>query len=170
MQREGLSPEDIAFVRQVEMRYVGQSYELTVALPEGAGEHGESTLSAPEMLRALEAFHIQHDRTYGYSAPDEPVELVNLRLTAIGQISKPRLRELEGGDRNAARAQKATRPVYFAEKNCYVDCPIYNRYRLGARCILTGPAIVEEVDSTSVIHPGYQAVVDRFGNLILTKL
>lgn len=170
LEREGMSPEDITFVRQVDMRYVGQSYELTVALPEGASEHVESTLSAPELLRALEAFHMEHDRAYGYSALDEPVELVNLRLTAIGQINKPRQRELEGGDRNAAKAQKATRPVYFAEKNCYVDCPIYNRYRLDGGCVLTGPAIVEEIDSTTVIHTGYQAAVDRFGNLILTKL
>ena len=170
LEREGMLPEDISFVRQVDMRYVGQSYELTVALPEGTSEHVESSLGAAQLHRALEAFHMEHDRAYGYSAPDEPVEIVNLRLTAIGRITKPRQRELEGGDTDAREIQKATRSVYFAEKTGYVDSPIYNRYRLGAGSVLIGPAIVEEIDSTTVIHPGYQAAVDKYGNLILTKL
>ena len=118
----------------------------------------------------LEQFHIEHDRAYGYSAPTEPVEFVNLRLTAIGRIAKPRLRELEGNNTDIAAAQKATRSVYFAESNGYVECPIYDRYRLDPGCVLTGPAIVEEIDSTTVIHPGYRAQVDRFGNLILTRI
>jgi len=65
-------------------------------------------------------------------------------------------------------ALKATRPVYFAESDGYVDCPIYDRGRLATGHILNGPAIVVELDSTTVIHPGYQAEVDKFGNLILT--
>lgn len=170
LEREGMLPEDVYVLRQIDMRYVGQSYELTIPLLEGTGEHAESTLSDAELHQALEAFHLEHDRAYGYSAPDEPVEIVNLRLTAIGQIAKPRQHELKGHNRDVEEALKATRSVYFAEKNCYIDCTIYNRYRLGAGCVLTGPAIVEEIDSTAVIHPGYQAVVDRCGNLILTKL
>jgi N-methylhydantoinase A len=60
--------------------------------------------------------------------------------------------------------------VYFAESDGYVECPIYDRYRLGPGGVLEGPAIVEEIDSTTVIHPGYQAQVDKFGNLILTRI
>ena len=127
-------------------------------------------LDASKIDHVLEQFHIEHDRAYGYSAPSEPVEFVNLRLTAIGKIAKPRLRELEGNNTDIAAAQKATRSVYFAESNGYVDCPIYDRYLLGPSCVLTGPAIVEEIDSTTVIHPGYSAQVDRFGNLILTRI
>ena len=91
------------------------------------------------------------------------------RLNRPLKIAKPRLRELERANRNVNEAQKATRSVYFAESDGYVECPIYDRYRLGAGCVLAGPAIVEETDSTTVIHPGYQALVDKFGNLILTK-
>ncbi|HVA86511.1 MAG TPA: hypothetical protein VNF73_09380, partial [Candidatus Saccharimonadales bacterium] len=58
------------------------------------------------------------------------------------------------------------RPVYFAESNGYVDCPIYDRYHLGAECSVAGPAVIEEFDSTTVIQPGYRAIVDRFGNLL----
>ncbi|MSS70174.1 MAG: hydantoinase/oxoprolinase family protein [Candidatus Latescibacteria bacterium] len=158
--REGVRPEDTAFLRQVDTRYAGQSYELTIPLPgEGPGD--------ADIARALDRFHAEHDRAYGYSASGEPVEFVNLRLTATGQIARPRLRELgtKGGD--ATQARKAVRPVYFAERDGYVECPIYDRYRLGAGCVIEGPGIVEEVDSTTVIHPGYQAEVDRYGNLIL---
>ena len=163
LEREGVRPEDISFLRQVDTRYVGQSYELTVPLP-------AEQLDTSKIDRVLEQFHIEHDRAYGYSAPTEPVEFVNLRLTAIGKIAKPRLRELEGDNTDIAAAQKATRSVYFAESDGYVECPIYDRYRLGPGCVLTGPAIVEEIDSTTVIHPGYSAQVDRFGNLILTRI
>lgn len=169
LEREGMAQEDISFVRKVDMRYVGQSYELTVTLSEGQAECAPSPLCESEIRRALEAFNLEHDRAYGYSAPDEPVELVNLRLTAVGHITKPRQRELDGCDSDIGKAHKAIRSVYFAEKNGYVDCPIYNRYRLGAGVVLIGPAIVEEIDSTTVIHPGYQAEVDKYGNLILTK-
>ena len=162
LEREGMRSEDITFRRQMDMRYVGQSYELTVPLPDGRLGHAE-------LNRVLEQFHQEHDRAYGYSAPNEPVEFVNLRLTAIGKISNPRLRELEQDSRDVTEAQKATRFVYFAENSGYVKCPIYDRYRLGAGCIVEGPAIVEEIDSTTVIHPGYQARVDKFGNLILTR-
>ena len=163
LEREEVRPEDISFLRQVDMRYVGQSYELTVPLP-------AEQLDASKIASVLEQFHIEHDRAYGYSAPTEPVEFVNLRLTAIGKIAKPQLRELEGNNTGTAAAQKATRSVYFAESDGYVECPIYDRYRLGPSCVLTGPAIVEEIDSTTVIHPGYRAQVDRFGNLILTRI
>ena len=163
LEREEVRQEDISFLRQVDMRYVGQSYELTVPLP-------AEQLDASKIDRVLEQFHIEHDRAYGYSAPTEPVEFVNLRLTAIGKIAKPRLRELEGNDSDIAAAKKASRSVYFAESDGYVECPIYDRYLLGPSCVLTGPAIVEEIDSTTVIHPGYSAQVDRFGNLILTRI
>jgi N-methylhydantoinase A len=165
LERESVQPEEMRFLRQVDMRYVGQSYELTVSL-------SHNTLSSAEIDRVLEQFHQEHDRAYGFSAPGEPVEFVSLRLAAIGQIRKPRLRELEQ-DRGAVDltlALKATRPVYFSESHGYVDCPIYDRYRLAAGHILKGPAIVVELDSTTVIHPGYQAEADKFGNLILTHL
>jgi N-methylhydantoinase A len=90
-------------------------------------------------------------------------------LTAIGKIVKPQLREIERKIKDVALAQIAIRPVYFAECGGFVECPIYDRYQLGVEHTLDGPAIVIELDSTLVIHPGYQAVVDKFGNLIITK-
>jgi N-methylhydantoinase A len=160
--RGGVGVEDNDFLRQADLRYVGQGYELTILLP-------NRPLGAAEVAELLATFHREHDRAYGYSAPAEPVELVNLRLTAIGKIAPPHLREVDAAGRPVADAQKVSRPVYFAESGGYVDCPIYDRYHLGAGMRVAGPAVVEEFDSTTVIHPGYSATADRFGNLLLRR-
>lgn len=162
--REGIADIDMAFIRQIEMRYVGQSYELTLPV-------NNSELTAAEIAQLLEQFHREHERAYGHSAPGEPTEIVNLRLTALSHIKKPELREIakQKNPNETQQAIKSRRQVFFAESGGYVDCPIYDRYRLGAGAIVPGPAIVEEFDSTTVIHPGFQANVDKFGNLLLRK-
>ena len=162
LEREGMNPSDISFLHQVDMRYVGQSYELTIPLP-------GRKLGAAEIEDVHSRFHREHHRAYGYSASAEPVEFVNLRLSAIGKIKKPHLRQIAAADGPLSAAQKVVRSVYFAECKGYVECPIYDRYRLSAGALLEGPTIVEELDATTVIHPGYQALVDEFGNLILTE-
>ena len=136
LEREGLAADAIEFLRQIDLRYVGQSYELTI--PAGDG--------------LLERFHAEHDRTYGFNAPAEPIEVVSLRLTSIGRIAKPPPRRLEGG---TPPEPKERRPVYFAEAGDYVDCPIHDRYGLPAGTSFAGPAVVEEFDSTTVVHPGF---------------
>ena len=65
-------------------------------------------------------------------------------------------------------ALKATRQVYFAERAAFVECPIYDRYALAENNVLVGPAIVEEMDSSTLIHPGYSATVLEHGVLVLT--
>jgi hypothetical protein len=108
------------------MRYVGQSYELTIGLPDGA-------IDARALEDVAARFHAEHDRAYGHSAPDEPVELVNVRLTAIGRIAKPRLRELDVNGGRGGPALKGHRLVFFAETGGFVECPIYDRYRLAGK-------------------------------------
>ena len=156
---EGMGHARIGFERQVDMRYVGQSYELSIPLGEAAVQD--------VLERMLSDFHAEHERAYGFAAPGEPVEFVTLRLTAVGNIAKPRLRELSGHGGDAGAARRAVRRVYFAESNGFVDCSMYDRYRLAAGSLIEGPAIVEEMDSTTVIHPGYRAQVDRYGNLLI---
>ena len=156
---EGSAHASIEFERRVDMRYVGQSYELSIPWGDGRLED--------VLDRMLADFHAEHERAYGFAAPAEPVEFVTLRLTAIGTIAKPRLRELPAGSGDATAALRAVRQVCFAEAGGFVDCPSYDRYRLPAGAVIDGPAIVEEMDSTTVIHPGYRARVDRYGNLLI---
>ena len=150
LEQEGLSGAAVEFVRQIDLRYVGQSYELTIP----AGDD------------LVERFHVEHDRVYGFAAPAEPVEAVSLRLTSIGRIVKPPPRPLERG---GTAEPKERRPVYFAEAGDYVDCPIYDRYTLPAGAALSGPAVVEEFDSTTVVHPGFTVSVDDLGNLVIER-
>jgi len=156
LSREGLPAERTRFVRQLELRYVGQSFELAVALDGG--------VDADELAAS---FHAEHERVYGFAAPAEPVEVVSLRLTTVGTIEKPPLRQLEphlGG-----LEPKEVRRVHFAETGGFVECPVYGRYALGAGAALTGPAVVEELDSTVVVHPGYALAVDGVGNLVIGR-
>ena len=158
--REGLPPERIAFDRQVDMRYVGQSFELTIPL-------AAASFDAAQSGALRERFHAEHDRVYGFSAPAEPAELVSLRLTTVGRIEKPPLRALERATR--AAAPKEHRQVFFSEADGFVECPIHDRYALGAGAWISGPAVLEELDSTVVVHPGYGARVDDLGNLVIRK-
>ncbi len=148
LKREGLTADQIEFVRQLDVRYVGQSYELTIP----AGDD------------LLERFHVEHERTYGFAAPGEAVELVSVRLSSVGRIAKPPAHRLDTGP---TPQPKERREVYFAESDGYVDCPIYDRYALPAGASFAGPAVIEEFDSTTVLHPGYAVRVDDHGNLIV---
>ncbi len=150
LEREGLSGEAIEFARKVDLRYVGQSYELTIP----AGED------------MTDRFHVEHDRTYGFAAPAEPIEVVSLRLTSVGRIAKPPARQLDAG---GVVEPKERRQVYYAESGGYVDCPIYDRYSLPAGAAFAGPAVVEEFDSTVVVHPGFSVSVDAVGNLVIER-
>ena len=150
LEREGTPPADVSYVRKLDLRYVGQSYELTIVAD---GVNG-----------AVERFHFEHDRAYGFSAAQERVELVSLRLTAVGRIAKPELRRLERG---VPPDPKGRRLVFFGEAGGYVECDVVDRYTLPAGAVLTGPAVVEELDATTVLHPGWSATVDDHGNLLL---
>lgn len=159
--REHIAASDMQFARQVEMRYVGQSYELVLNLPNHA-------LSRADLDDLLAQFHAAHARAYGFGAPAEPTEFVNLRLTALGKLTQPELRALANRSPDLAPSRRAPREVYFAESGGFSPCPIYDRYALGVSARVPGPAVIEEFDSTTVIHPGYQAAVDTFGNLNIT--
>lgn len=163
LEREGVKAEDMRFLRQADLRYMGQSHELTLSLP-------DDVLGPATVAGIVEQFHVEHDRAYGFSATSERVEFVNLRLSALGKIVKPRLRRIEAQNADPSRAQKGTRQVFFGQNGGFVDCPIFDRYTLGAGAAIIGPAIIEETDSTTVIHPKYQGDVDAYGNVILTAI
>jgi N-methylhydantoinase A len=97
------------------------------------------------------------------------VELVNVRLTAIGVSPKPRLKDLPKGSGDFRAAVKSHRQVWFGEASGFADCPIVDRYRLCWGDVVPGPAVIEELDSTTVVHPGYEASVDQHGNLLLRR-
>jgi N-methylhydantoinase A len=158
LDQEGVAPEQRRLARAFDMRYVGQNFELTVMEPAG--------LRDTAALR--QAFLAEHERVYGYAAPDEPVQIVALRLTAFGDRALPPMPELPAAataDPDAAR--DGARDVYFEETRGFQATGIYRRERLRAGHRLVGPAIVEQMDSTTVILGGQEARVDPRGNLVI---
>jgi N-methylhydantoinase A len=159
---EGIAPTQRRLVRTLDLRYRGQSHELTVTVPAG-------NLTSQDLERIQEQFHEAHARAYGYAAREDPVELVNVRLTAVGVSPKPRLKALPPGTGDFREAVKGHRPVWFSETSGFVPCPIVDRYGLRWGDQVPGPAVIEELDSTTVVHPNYEALVDQHGNLLLRR-
>jgi len=146
--------------RTVDMRYMGQNYELAVPLPDGP--------ITPQTLETLaKGFAHAHQRMYGFLAENEPVQLVTFRLEATGLVSKATLKEhpLVGAD--ARGAIREHRNVWLAESRDFVSCPVYAREDLKPGNRFAGPAIVEQMDATTVVLPGTTARVDAWLNLIL---
>ena len=155
--QEGYPSDDIETRRAADLRYVGQAYELTVLCPSGRLDS--------ETLRALaDTFHGEHERTYGHRANDEPVEIVNLRLTAMGtagQVSPTR-----PGGSGAAEPQRRERSAYFGSEHGSVATPVIGR---GGLTITPqqGPLIIEEYDATTVVPPSCTARLDDAGNIVI---
>ena len=150
---EGVAPQRIEMRYSADLRYVGQGSELAVAV-EAAAEPADLT----------RAFHAAHEHNYGHSRPAHPVELVNLRVAAFGRLARPSI-----GARPIAAAEpaRASRPVQFGGR--MFDCAVFDRAQLPAGWTTTGPAIIEEFGSTTVLLPDWHARVDAMGNLRLTS-
>jgi N-methylhydantoinase A len=163
LDKEGFARGDHRYLRSADLRYDGQAFEVRVPAPDGpVDEEFRRTVVA--------AFHDAHERRYGYCYRDEPrhqVEWVNVRVSGVGPILRPELRELVAGNGDPARARTGTRRVWFDD---WVDAGIYWRADLAPGDVLLGPAIVEEFGSTVPVHPGFTARVDPFDNLIVTRV
>ncbi len=152
---EGIPPEQISLIRMLGMRYVGQSWELVVRLP------GD----ADAMAAVEDAFHKAHERRYGH-ASDGAVEIVNYRLTAVGGVPKPPSSTWSVVG-TLSEARRTERSVYF--DGALVLVPVYMRDRLASAVAVPGPAIVEEMGSTTVIPPGWTGTVGAWGELTLER-
>ncbi|MCH9663076.1 MAG: hypothetical protein K0U66_05400, partial [Gammaproteobacteria bacterium] len=158
---EGIPAARQAFRRQADLRYAKQGFELTVDFP--GDEVSKETVQA-----VIAAFHQRHEQLYTYAAPDTPVEIVNLRLHAVGQMDKPDLAAIEAVSRHTRPEASQSRSVYFSELG-FVETPIFSRYDLRAGHTFSGPAIVEQLDTTIVVYPGFEAVVDDYGTILMTR-
>ncbi|UER54229.1 hydantoinase/oxoprolinase family protein [Kineosporiaceae bacterium SCSIO 59966] len=162
LEREGFEPSRRRYVRTADLRYFGQAFEVRV-------EIGDGPVTRELVDAVAERFHAEHRRLYGYDFTDDDrqqVEWVNLRVTGVGPIRRPELVEVAAGT-GAASARTGSRQVHFGEE--WTQAAIYDRERLGAGDVVTGPAVIEEFGSTVPLHPGFRAEVDRFGNLLITR-
>jgi N-methylhydantoinase A len=156
LEAEGLAPEAMRFEPSMDLRYAGQSFELRVPAPADVDEAALATVR--------ERFHDRHRKRYGHAYPEEPVELVTLRLRARGVVETPDLHP-EGSRGSVDDARLERRPVVYDGEPC--DTPVYDRTRLPTGSTFDGPAVVEGHESTTVVHPGQRVRVDEDANLIV---
>jgi N-methylhydantoinase A len=159
---EGLAEAEAAMDRELDMRYAGQGYELRVSLD------GLGPLDPAVLRQARERFDARHAQIHGHAAREKEVEVVSYRLRARVSVPKfePRARPRPAGAAEAKAAFKGRRMVWFDGLNG-AEVPVYERDRLAIGATFAGPAIVEQMDATTVIPAGWRAEVDAFGNLIL---
>jgi N-methylhydantoinase A len=160
---EGIAVDARRITRTVDMRYAGQNYELPIPLPEG--EIGRSALDA-----LAEGFADAHRRMYGFAPDDEPVQLVTYRIEAAGVVPKASFQAHKDAGPDASGAITARRDVWLPEAGGMVTCPIYDRERLQSGNRIVGPAIVEQMDATTLVLPETAGRVDPYLNLILETL
>jgi N-methylhydantoinase A len=149
LQHEGFPAELARAERRLDLRYAGQSYELSVPLRTD--------------FRRL--FHQEHEKAYGYAHAGRPMEIVNLRSRLVIRMPKPRLGACATGNADPARARVKTKPVWFSGR--FHSTRLYDRERLEAGTRIVGPAVVVEYSSTTVVPPDYSCEVDKCLNLIL---
>ncbi|MFQ5878644.1 MAG: hydantoinase/oxoprolinase family protein [Dehalococcoidia bacterium] len=161
LRREGVAEADIRLQRLADVRYYGKISYLTVPLSDGVIDGA----AAAELGRRFNEKHLQE---FGYTVPPEAgeLEVVNVRLVASGPLLElPQQSQTRSG--TADGALKGQREVYFREAGGFVATTIYDRGRLAAGATISGPAIVEQADSTTVVPPGLRAEVDDYLNLII---
>jgi N-methylhydantoinase A len=155
---EHIPPERISYVLQLDLRYIRQYHEVTVELSFDEIDAGNTDLVAKR-------FHTAHDTLYGYSLEDRgtPVELINLRLTAIGETEKPSLMPQAYAGADPSAAFKGQRSVYIPSAKEYQDVPVYDGFALTYGNRVPGPAIIEQVNTTTFVTPEFDVVVDKLG-------
>jgi N-methylhydantoinase A len=145
-----------------DMRYVGQNFELPVPVADSDAMRDARFRIAPDVLS--QSFFESHDRAYGYHNPQDPVEAVNLRLTAWGRLNHPKTESDEIADGNPTPTE--TRPVYF-NAGAPDAAAVYHRADLLPGHRIVGPAVIEQLDSTALVYPGDTATVDAALNFII---
>ena len=157
--RTGQNADAIIVEHVVDARYRGQNFELQIPLSGTPDAHGI-------VAAVRRGFDAEHRRLYGYDQPEKPIELVTFRLRARVPIEPLAARGRDGARRAAVPMPGGTRRTFFAETG-FCSCPVFARDELRPGDRLAGPLIVEQMDTTTVVPPGFAMTVDGQGNLVL---
>ena len=154
---EGVAPASRSIDLVLDARYVGQNFELAIGL-------GEAD-PLPAASAIARRFFAEHERAYGFHNPADRIEIVNFRLLAVGKLRQPAVRPTEPRKSGTA-APASRRKVWFAA-DAAVDTPVYDRATLLPGDTITGPAVIEQLDSTTLLFPSDRAAVDPHLNLMV---
>jgi N-methylhydantoinase A len=159
LEADGIPVGERRLQRSADMRYIGQSYELNVPAASTIRERAD-------VESLIEGFYAEHLRTYTHRAL-MPTEFVTLRVAALGPLQEVTLKPCSKKSPNSEQAVKGRRSVYFSKYRSFVMCPVYERAKLSPGKVLTGPAIVEEPESTTVVYPDQRATIDEYSNILI---
>jgi N-methylhydantoinase A len=165
LRNAGFASEDIKIARSLDMRYRYQVHELNVPFPTGTGE-----ITADDMEQLYTRFDLLYEKAYGQGSAyrDAGREIITFRVTAIGELQRPRIESASAQEADAQEALKVKRDVYFEEYGKFVPTAVYDFERLTPNGEISGPAIVETPVTTVVVNPRDRAVMDEFRNIIIT--
>lgn len=159
---EGIDVSSVSAIRYGDMRYYGQEHTIKVPLMSGR-------ISPKEMGEIERRFIDAHRREYGFVLENNPVEIVNFHVAGISKVKRPSLQKLSDKGRSMTKALKEEREIYLGRVKKTKKLPIYQKDALPLSKPFKGPAIIEEVTSTIVVTEDFKAIMDKFGNVILTK-
>jgi N-methylhydantoinase A len=159
---EGFTESEIKIEPYMDLRYAGQGYELTVPCP-------MPPLTKNDLVEMRSRFDTQHEQNSGHKAETEPVELVSLRLISLGLVPQAKLSPGKVTGRKIEAAKTGERKVFFGKEHGVLMTQIFTRELLEPGHQISGPAIVEQLDTTTVIHPEQQATVDEYRNIIIKE-
>ncbi|WP_442546121.1 hydantoinase/oxoprolinase family protein (plasmid) [Arthrobacter sp. KN11-1C] len=154
---ESIKPDDTELFRTLDLRYLGQTYELPIS---SSGEFNDQ-----ERDRVIRTFHEAHAQRYGHAAPEDPVELVNVKTYALVRAPKVSEWRIDAAERSESPTPVRTQRAYFQG---WHETPFYERASLGFKASIVGPAVVQENLTTIVVLPGQRCVVDESGDLVIT--
>ena len=162
LRRDGLPDDRIRFLRSLDLRYLGQGYELRIDIPPGSVD--EKTLQT-----VWADFHQLHISEYGHHFPENPIEVVNLRVTGIGAMPPLPQPHFDNPYRDLDEARLKSAETYFRIDGSLKKLPteFFERSRIPIGAAIVGPAVIFQKDSTTVLPPGSQATVDEFGNILI---
>ena len=160
LRHEGLAVDRMGALRFLDVRYVGQSFELTIDYPPPTNRD-----NLPKSISDL--FYKEHLQRFGYADRREPMEIVSLRLKLELVMDKPRITPQPAGEPDPSAARMGETEVVFASGPAVT--PFYRRENLESGALVEGPALVVQIDTTIVVPPGWGGPVDQYGNLVLTQ-
>jgi len=166
---EGIPDDRIEFELAMDMRYVKQYHEVTIPVSPAALGLGEKR-GAFDAAAVLADFHREHNRLFGYALEEEqtPVELINIRLRAIGGTDRPDfLREEKAGKADPSAALKGRRRAFVPETGDFAEVPVYDALQLGYGAFVKGPALMEQPNTTIFVSGDFDAVVDPMGSYVV---
>lgn len=162
LRAEGFNDDEIVLQPFLDLRYAGQGYELTVPATQPPFKTADL-----ELMR--QRFDLQHEQAHGHKAESEPVELVSFRLVSVGTVPQAKFSPARPTGKKLEAAIIGERKIFFGKEHGMLNCKIYGRDRLEPKHRIMGPAVIEQMDTTTVIHPEQEAVVDSYQNIMVRE-